>query len=314
MGIIYGIAIVVTLINTILQKAIYSFAGFERSHNITLQLASEAQKAWMLFFVQYAIVLVIINAYYSRIPLPQNFPFFRGPYNDFTPDWYATIGATLMMSMITNAILTPLLYLIEPVTACFSRCWDRGCTCDRAETKQINQHDYEQIYIGSEFLISNRYALIIGTVWFAMMYSIAMPLMYPLTAICLFLSYWIDKCLFFRFHRTPPRLGLNLAQSSQSTMEWSIVLHLIFGVYLISNPDIFSFDDSDRVKWPLLVKYSELVSRWYEWLFGSIPDRYKQLHTTVMLTGMFIFFACFLLERFLGVFSRFVSLMCCCIR
>jgi len=313
LGIIYGIAILVTVINIILQKVLYSMASFERPHNITLQLASIASKSWVLFFVQYALVLVVINAYYSRIPLPENFPFLRGLYGDFTPDWYVSVGATLMISMITNAILTPLLYLMDPVLACCTRCVDRGCAWHSSKTAQILQYAYEQIYIGPDFLVSQRYALIIGTTWFAMMYSTAMPLMYPASALCFFLTYWIDKYLFVRFYRTPPLIGLNLAQSSQSAMEWSIVLHLLVGVYLVSCPEIYSFDDSDKVQWPLLVKYSELVSSWYEYLIGTLPNRVKQLHTITMLTGMFIFFACFLLERFFGVFSRLVHLMCCCI-
>jgi hypothetical protein len=56
------------------------------------------------------------------------------------------------------------------------------------------------------------------------------------------------------------------------------------------------------------------VSNWFEFLFGTETDRLKQLHTIIYLVGVLIFLVFFILERTLGLFSRFVDLMCCCIR
>ena len=162
-------------------------------------------------------------------------------------------------------------------------------------------------------MIAERYAILIGTVWLTLMYSTAMPIMYPFFAVCCFLSYWTDKCVFLRLHRTPPLYGLELAKGSQRVMEWSIILHLLVGVYMISNPDCFDFNDSDKVKWSFLISYGELVSEWFESIIGSQAGRFKQLHTIIFLIGIFIFLACFILERVFGLVSRFVSSLCCCI-
>lgn len=140
-----------------------------------------------------------------------------------------------------------------------------------------------------------------------------MPLMYFFAAVCCFLSYWTDKYLFLRLHRIPPLYGLELASGCQRIMEYSIILHLLVGVYMISNPDVFSFNDADKVKWSLLISYGELVSKWFETIIGSDADRFKQLHTIIFLIGILIFLVCFILERVFGLFSRLVSMFCCCI-
>ena len=87
-------------------------------------------------FVQTALVLVIINAYYSRIPLPENSPILRGAYRDFNPEWYTAVGTTIVITALINAFMPPM-YLLDAVTVCFKRCCDRGCSCNKAKTSQI---------------------------------------------------------------------------------------------------------------------------------------------------------------------------------
>lgn len=136
LSVIYGIAILITVINTILQKVLYTLAFFERPHNQTEQLQTATQKSWTIMFVQTALVLVIINAYYKRVPLPENSPVLRGNYPDFNPEWYTSIGATIVLTALINAVMPPMA-LLDMITVGLKRCCDRGCEWHSAKTSQI---------------------------------------------------------------------------------------------------------------------------------------------------------------------------------
>jgi len=97
------------------------------------------------------------------------------------------------------------------------------------------------MYTGPEFSIASRYAVLIAMIFIIMMYSTAIPLLYALGFVTCILSYWVDKILFLRLYKIPPRYGLHLAEGSQMVIEWSILLHMITGLYMISNPEIFNF-------------------------------------------------------------------------
>lgn len=107
------------------------------------------------------------------------------------------------------------------------------------------QSEYEKKYIGPDFSIETRYSVIIAMTFIILMYSLAMPILYPCGIILCFISYWTDKTLFLRLYRNPPHHGLDLAKGSQKFMELAILLHLFVGLYMISNPQIFNFDDSE---------------------------------------------------------------------
>jgi len=227
---------------------------------------------WTVMFVNSALVLLLINANYIRVPLPANSPVLRGPFKDFNTEWCGPVGATIAIPTIINAV-TPLGNLGYLMQYHLKRCWDRGCSCNMKKTKSLLQSSYEQTYTGPEFTIASRYAVLIAMIFIIMMYSTAIPLMYACGFLIFFLSYWTDKILFLRLYKVPPRYGLHLAFGTQIVMEWSILLHLFTGIYMISNPDIFNFNDSEKVKSHLLQRYGTVVSHWWNWLFGTDHKR-----------------------------------------
>ena len=76
-------------------------------------------------------------------------------------------------------------------------------------------------------------------IWVVMMFSTAMPILYLAGFILCFSTYWTDKALAVAWFRIPPRHGSKLANEARSIIEWSLLLHLFNGLYMISNPAIF---------------------------------------------------------------------------
>ena len=91
----------------------------------------------------------------------------------------------------------------------------------------------------------------IAALFVIMMYSSAIPILYPAGCMLMVVSYWADKCLFLRHYRLPRRYGRKLAARVVEVMEWAILLHLFFGLYMLSNPDIFTYENKElsQIEW-----------------------------------------------------------------
>ena len=76
-----------------------------------------------------------------------------------------------------------------------------------------------------------------------------MPLMYLVGLVQFVLQYWMDKWLFLRFYKTPPRYGLEMLHISHKLMLYAIVIHYAFGAYMLSNSQIFTVTGWNLGQW-----------------------------------------------------------------
>lgn len=89
--------------------------------------------------------------------------------------------------------------------------------------------------MGPDFLIEIRYSQIMTFFFITMIYSAGMPVLYIISLLQFFLTYWVDKFLFLRMYRTPPRYGIELANKSRDIMQLAIGAHMAFALYMFSN-------------------------------------------------------------------------------
>jgi hypothetical protein len=101
--------------------------------------------------------------------------------------------------MITTIITPHLTESIFYLPGVIKRWRDRGHTCNEKVTKQILQEDYNELYLGEEFAIEERYATIIGSFYIYMLLSAGMPGLYIVGFFEVFILYWVDKarCKYF---------------------------------------------------------------------------------------------------------------------
>ena len=105
------------------------------------------------------------------------------------------------------------------------------------------QQEYELQYLGPEFQLENRYSMMIAGLFIMLTYSAAIPILYLAGCAQMTIMYWADKTLFLRHYRLPRRYGRKLAGRAVEVMQWAILLHLLFGLYMLSNPDIFTYEN-----------------------------------------------------------------------
>jgi len=62
-------------------------------------------------FFNTAILILLVYANFDEIGLE----FLNGPFYDFSPEWYAIVGYSIVQTMVINAIL-PLIFEALPIT------------------------------------------------------------------------------------------------------------------------------------------------------------------------------------------------------
>lgn len=185
------------------------------------------------------------------------------------------VGSTICLSVWINVVM-PWTNLLFWFKACCVRCLDRSCTLNSRKTKTLIQKDYEAKYTGPVILLADRYSVIIASTMVIMMYGLTMPFLYIAGALIFTSYYWSDKILFTHYWRSPPRYTTELARRSLKILEFATILHLVFGFFMISNPEILSFDSENihsSVEWFLPI--SEAVGRWANSWFGVSEERFS---------------------------------------
>ena len=136
------------------------------------------------------------------------------------------------------------------------------------------QEEYEAVYTGQLIQYDTRFSVMIAMIWVIMMFSAAIPMLYLSGFILCFVLYWTDKTLFIKFFRTPPKHGSTLGHQVRSIIEWSLICHLFMGLYMLSNPEIFSSEEDDNQAVAFFQVYAKFVALGISFLTGVDSDRF----------------------------------------
>jgi len=150
---------------------------------------------FLVQFINTGIIILLVNADLQIEFLPNNFPILKGDYADFTIEWYRVVGTTIVLTMILNVFSPHFSNFCWMIFRGCKRCRDRGCSWDMRRTKKILQVDYENVYLGPEFLMEMRYSQILSNIYIVFTYSGGLPLLYVVAFLSFFATYWVDKFL-----------------------------------------------------------------------------------------------------------------------
>ena len=167
------------------------------------------------------------------------------------------------------------------------------------------------MYLGGNIDYANRFSVLIAMIWVVMMFSAVIPILYFAGFLLCFVSYWTDKQLFVSWFRIPPRHGSNMVREARGVIEWSLIVHLFMGLYMISNPAIFADEEADDAV-AFLAYYAKFIGIGVTWLTGVESVRFEQTHTILYSAGIGIFLICFIIEKVSGTCSGIMGKICCC--
>ena len=239
-AIIYSTALLISLLNVVIIEVLELLSKFQKFHTRTQEKASNIVKMFLVQFINTGVVILIVNAKISSLSLPGFFPVFSGTFQDFTVEWYRVVGTTMMLTMLFNIVTPHLSSFCKLLFFGALRCFDRGCSCNARRTRKLLQEEYQDTYMGPEFLIEVRYSQIVSSFYILLLYSSGLPLLYFVGFVSFWLMYWIDKYLFVAFYKTPPRYGVELNEIARNMMQYGLVGHFILGFFMYSNSQIFA--------------------------------------------------------------------------
>lgn len=92
-----AVIIVIPLINSILVIILRLFAKFEKNKTLTQEVSSIMWKIFSMQFINSGIVLFAVNFRIEAVKKwNKNFPVFTGTHSDLDPNWYSSIGVTIV--------------------------------------------------------------------------------------------------------------------------------------------------------------------------------------------------------------------------
>lgn len=80
----------------------------------------------------------------------------------------------------------------------------------KAQRKENSQEEFEELYLGPEMLMEDRYSQLLVTFYICLLYSSGMPMLYVISSLSFLATFYADKFFFIHFYRTPPKYYLNL--------------------------------------------------------------------------------------------------------
>jgi len=73
-----------------------------------------------------------------------------------------------------------------------------------------------------------------------MLFSAGIPLLYPITAAYLTVTYWVDKYLLTKFYRKPPNYNSRVARGALRLGKWALLAHFVCALYQLRNTAILA--------------------------------------------------------------------------
>eukprot|EP00753_Platysulcus_tardus_P022558 PLAT9771.1.p1 GENE.PLAT9771.1~~PLAT9771.1.p1 ORF type:complete len:1198 (+),score=594.86 PLAT9771.1:165-3596(+) len=226
-------AAAVVVINLMLKSFMKSLVHFERHASVTAESVAVSSKLFVAQFLNTAVIVLLVSARLpNNIPNPlKPFGVLEGAYSDFDSGWYATVGVSLMITMLVNTLAPHAGPLLQ---ACFVRPLCR--LCKRGDV--ISQRDMNKLYRSPPFDISTRYPLVLNTLFVSLMYAGGLPLLLPLGFVSFLISYWIDKYMVLRVYSQPPSYDEKIATLAGNSMPFAALLHLAFSIWMYGNNEV----------------------------------------------------------------------------
>lgn len=141
-----------------------------------------------------------------------------------------------------------------------------------------------------------RYSQVLNQVYVTMMYSAGIPLLYPVSMISFFMTYWVDKYLFIRYYKNPPQYTMAMAERTVSLMRYSLAIHFIIGFLMLSNSQILTSNNKEQLE-----KYVENNK-----YFVFAEEKYQSAHIV-------IYILCFIGLLFFYVFLANIMKLISCV-
>ncbi|GBG27280.1 Hypothetical Protein FCC1311_035022 [Hondaea fermentalgiana] len=197
------------------------------------------RRLFITTYLNTGLVVLVVNADFQSV-LDTTFNsfgqwLFQGNFDDFTQEWFRVVGVEIIMFAALN-VLAPHIYplVLQAINSLYRR-----------YHMPISQSELNEMYLGPDFVLSYRYSQVLMMCFFLMTYSTGMPVLYMFGIISIPVTFAVDKFFFTHLCRTPAEFSGVLATWANEILQWAAVVHLVFGIWMLTSPYIFPQSSSD---------------------------------------------------------------------
>lgn len=162
---------------------------------------------------------------YASVPRLVEIPLlFKGPFQDFLPAWYASVGASLFLTMVSQSVL-PL--VIRSVTSVLTRASTRlrvgSC---------YTQESLNKLLLPPKFTVSDRTASVLNLVFLSLALCGGLPATLWLLVLFFALSHWADKRFLVKVARAPMMLDSTVMRRFVEILPWAVFVHFALTAWM----------------------------------------------------------------------------------
>lgn len=282
-ALVFATAVVVLVVNALLRYAVRRLGAWERHASRTEEQRAMTVKLFVGLFLNTAVVMLVADSPEDRAR--------------FVPDWYETVGLSIMLTMLTYTLNPHVWPLLRSCTGALRRRY--------AARLQATQDDMNNLFGGEEFLLWERYAVLLNILFVTLFYSAAMPLLLPSAAVAVSLTYLFDKVAFLRLYRIPARFDSSMASLMSSLMPYALVLHLPASIWFYTSPPLLEGGEDDDGGDGSGGGTAETITRYRDW---PAPSRMTESYTLPLFT-MFVILAALLVAH--AVLRQLAGVLLC---
>lgn len=210
------------LIRAIGQKMI-DWVGYHRNEESLLNLTT------IIFFCQYVNTAVLIVLATIRL------------YPDYNKEWFLVVGSQLQQTILIQAFLPYVLFLISWVVQVLKRLLDSGkvTMTHNMTTKKKTKQGFNELYAGPQPKMHLRQAGVMRDVWTAFTHGLAVPTLFPIAMLSILNNYIVEKLCFAYYYKKPPMYDNKFNMRVVTILKLAPLTMLVNAYWLLGNRQMF---------------------------------------------------------------------------
>lgn len=109
---------------------------------------------------------------------------------------------------------------------------------EEVNSQALIQSDLDKLYTGPEIDGFSLYAQYFTNLWTTLMYSVGMPLLYPIAMVYFMFLYWINKILILKSYRKTSAFNQDFALVSIEFYKIGLLIKVFMGLWMISSMNL----------------------------------------------------------------------------
>lgn len=238
-GINFAIAIAVVFINKIIDYINIKLTAYVRYSSKAEVVKKRILFSYIIQYINTAFVSYLIYSEIFGISVVNVFNKFCRKdilkIDAFIVDvdrrWYTIIGPRIISPMIIAMFLPHITdFLIALLYA-----WLRN----RQGRKAPTTSKYIKAMLPPEFAFDLKYSSILKNIFVVLTFGTGMPILYFFLVVIFASAFILHKYTLLRISKLPPLYSSDVVMSVVNLLPFAIILHALFGIYMLSSDDVF---------------------------------------------------------------------------